>query len=224
MPGVVRIRVVIVDDHGLMRDGTRKIVEQTGEIVVVGEAANGEEALRVVGGLCPDVVLMDVAMPGLNGIETTRLLKSICPTSAVLGLTAFDDDPYVFALLEAGAAGYLLKTVRGTELVSGIKAIHAGESVLSPSIARKVVGRFASQPGAAHASQGENPLTDRERTILLLAAGGLTNKAIAREMALSPRTVQLHLIRIFEKLGVASRTEAVVMCLRRGWLTLGEIT
>lgn len=217
------IRVVIADDHTLMREGTRNMLELSGRIAVVGEAADGTEAVEVTAKLRPDVVLMDIAMPNLNGIDATREIKKRCPATAVLVLTAYDDDRYVFALLEAGAAGYLMKSVRSDELVAAVEAVHSGESVLSPSVARKVLTRFigADRRNDARAAR-HDLLTAREQEVLLLAAKGLPNKAIAEQLSLSPRTVQLHLAHIFDKLGVASRTEAVVAGLKRGWLRLED--
>ncbi len=218
------IRVVIAEDHVLVREGTRRLLEQVGAVEVVGEAGDGESAVRLVQEHQPDIALMDIAMPGLNGVEATRAIKGSCPKTAVLVLTAFDDDEYIFALLEAGAAGYLLKTVSSDELIAAVRAIHAGESVLSPTVAARVLARLVSVPAVfGPANPRENQLTPREREVLLLAARGLANKAIAGELDLSPRTVQMHLASIFEKLSVASRTEAVVTALRRGWLPIEDL-
>ena len=214
------VRVVIAEDHTLVREGTRRVLDQCRDIEVVGEAGDGEEAILKVLEQRPDVVLMDISMPKLSGIDATRRIKSACPDTAILALTAYDDDVYVFALLEAGAAGYLLKTVRSDDLIAAVLAVHAGESVLSPSVAAKVLRRFTT-PGPPVA--GANSLTLREKEVLVLAARGLPNKAIAAALGLSHRTVQMHLARIFHKLGVASRTEAVVTGLRRGWLPLEEV-
>jgi DNA-binding NarL/FixJ family response regulator len=165
---------------------------------------------------------MDIAMPRLNGIEATRQIKLHHPTTAVLVLTAYDDDEYVFALLEAGAAGYLLKDVPVNELVKAVRAVHAGESVLHPSVARKVIDRFA-QAGVGHTDAGHaEQLTDREIEVLRLAAKGMSNREIARELVISVRTAQVHLSNVFNKLGVGSRTEAVLHALREGWLTLED--
>jgi DNA-binding NarL/FixJ family response regulator len=173
--------------------------------------------------LRPDVVLMDIAMPKMNGVEATKRIKASCPGTAIIVLTAFDDDVYVFALLEAGAAGYLMKTVRSDELADSIRAVHAGESVLSPSVAAKVMARFSSRKGTTVVVPvGSDRLTSREREVLLLASQGFANKSIAAGLGVSPRTVQMHLAHIFEKLGVASRTEAVVTGLREGWLPLDD--
>jgi DNA-binding NarL/FixJ family response regulator len=212
----------MAEDHALVREGIRKVLEQHAAIDVVGEASDGEEAVQLTTALRPDVVLMDISMPHLNGIEATRQIKESCPETAVLVLTAYDDDRYVFALLEAGAAGYLLKSAHGDDLVSAVREVHAGESILSPSVARKVLAKFIGPEETREAAPSEK-LTEREVEILRLAAAGLPNKAIAADRSLSPRTVQLHLAHIFQKLGVASRTEAVVTGLKRGWLDLEEI-
>jgi NarL family two-component system response regulator LiaR len=161
-------------------------------------------------------------MPRLNGIEATKQIKTTCPATAVLVLTAYDDDQYVFALLEAGAAGYLLKDVHADELIKAIRAVRAGESVLHPAIARKVINRFAQPTDEREKKSALEQLTERELEVLKLAAKGMTNREIAQELVLSVRTVQVHLSNVFGKLGVGSRTEAVVHGLRKGWLTLED--
>jgi DNA-binding NarL/FixJ family response regulator len=214
---------MIADDHALVREGTRQILEDQPGLEVVGEAQDGEEAVALVSRLHPDVVLMDIAMPKLNGIEATRLIKKESPSTSVLILTAYDDDQYIYALLDAGAAGYLLKSVRGEELAQAVRAVAQGESVLHPAIAAKVFKRYTS-PGQATAQEEIEPLTERESEVLGMAAKGLSNKMIAHELRLSDRTVQAHLSNIFGKLGVASRTEAVITGLRRGLLQLEELS
>lgn len=218
------IRVLIADDHALVREGTRRLLEESEGIQVVGEAADGEQAAEMVAELKPDVVLLDVAMPKLNGVEATKRIKAIAPSTAILILTAYDDDIYVMTLLESGAAGYLLKDVHANDLVSAVRAVQAGEPVLSPVVVRKMMGHLAAQqqqPGG-HVHEPEQ-LTGQERLVLQLAARGLSNKAIALEMSLSPRTIQAHLAHIFNKLGVASRTEAVVTSMKQGWLRADDI-
>ena len=171
--------------------------------------------------LKPDVALVDVAMPRLDGIEATRQIKALCPAVAVLVLSAYDDDQFIFGLLEAGAAGYMLKSVRGHEIVDAIRAVHAGESVLHPSVARKVLNRFA---GESRERKSLELLTEREMEVLKLVTKGLSNKDIADRLCLSVRTVQGHLANIFNKLRVGSRTEAVVHALKEGWVTLDDLS
>ena len=216
------IRIVIADDHALVREGTRQILEDHPGLVVAGEAQDGEEAVAMVARLQPDVVLMDISMPKLNGIDATRIIKKESPATSVLILTAYDDDQYIFALLDAGAAGYLLKNVRGEELAQAVRAVAEGESVLHPAIAAKVFKRYTRSDQAV--DDEIEPLTNRESEVLAIAARGLSNKMIARELSLSDRTVQVHLSNIFGKLGVASRTEAVITALQRGLLHLEEIS
>lgn len=215
--------ILLADDHVLVREGTRELLERENDLLVVGEAGDGEEAVDLAVSLHPDVVIMDIAMPKLSGIEATRQIKSMQPDTAVLILSAYDDDQYVFALLEAGAAGYLLKDVPAQELVEAIRAVHAGESILHPAIARKVINRFALPRQEVTTSIESDQLSDREMEVLKLAAKGMTNMEIANELLLSVRTVQGHLSNIFSKMQVGSRTEAVIQALGKGWFTLEEI-
>jgi DNA-binding NarL/FixJ family response regulator len=219
-----KIKILIADDHAFVREGTRRILEQEPDLEVVAEAGNGEEAVALASDLKPDVAIIDVAMPKLDGIEATRRIKALCPAVAVLVLSAYDDDQFVFGLLEAGAAGYLLKSVRGHEIVNAIRAVDAGESVLHPSVARKVLNRFASVSNKTQRKKPLELLTERELEVLKLVTRGLSNKDIADELSLSIRTVQGHLANIFNKLRVSSRTEAVVHALKEGWVTLDDMS
>jgi NarL family two-component system response regulator LiaR len=218
-----KIRVMIADDHAVVREGTRRMLEQEEDIEVVGEAADGEEAIRLAEELKPDVAIVDIAMPKLDGIEATRQIKERCSSVTVLILSAYDDDQFVFSLLEAGAAGYLLKTVRSGELIDAVRAVHAGESVLHPAVAKKVLNRFVTGGEKAASTRSVEVLSDREQEIMRLATQGLTNAEIAKELCLSIRTVQGHLGHIFNKLQVGSRTEAVVRALKEGWVMLDDI-
>lgn len=215
------IRLVIADDHALVREGTSQLLSQYDDIDVVATAEDGNKAIAAIDEYQPDVALVDIAMPGLSGIEVTRHVKATHPHIAVLILTVHDEDGYVRALLEAGAAGYLLKDVGGDDLVRAIRAVHAGESVLHPQITRLLFQRLAA--GTEGDSGHVSPLTDREMEVLKLAAKGSSNKQIGSLLEVSPRTVQTHLGHIFEKLEVASRTEAVIHGLREGWLSLDEL-
>jgi len=214
------ITLLLVDDHPVVRKGTRDLLEGESDLRVVGEAESGEEAIEKTHELSPDVILMDVSMPGMNGIEATKRIKAEMPTVGVLVLTSYDDDAYVFALLEAGAAGYILKNATEDELLGAVRAVAAGESALHPSVARKVLERFSSHQTP---SPVEEVLSPRELEVLRIAATGRTNKEIARDLDISPRTVQVHLANIFSKLGVGSRTEAVLYGIKRGWIDVTTI-
>lgn len=217
-----KIRILLADDHAVVRQGTRQLLVREPDLEVVAEAGDGEEAVRLARMHLPDVVVMDIAMPKLNGIEATRQIKASNPRISILALSAYDDDQYIFALLEAGAAGYLLKNVSADELVRAIRAVAAGEAVLHPAIARRVVNRFAPPAAKQPEPDALEQLTERELEVLKLAAHGLKNQEIARELTLSVRTVQTHLGNIFGKMGVGSRTEAVLEALHRGWITLQD--
>lgn len=210
------IRVVIADDHGVVRKGIRELLAEEPDIAVVGEAKTGYEAIDLAVALQPDVVVMDIAMPELSGVDATRQIRAQVPSVRILVLTAYDDEPYIYGLLDAGASGYVLKTAESRDVVRAIRAAAAGQSSLDPAITARLVAR---------ATQGQptiTTLTDRERDVLRRAAQGLTNKQIGAELQISDRTVQNHLANIYAKLGVASRTEAVTEGLQRGIIRLGE--
>ena len=214
-----RIRVLLADDHDVVRMGIRQFLEEAGDLEVVAEARDGVEAVDLVEAHRPDVAVLDIRMPNMTGVEATRLIKERFPQIRVLILTAHDDDPYVFALLQAGADGYALKTSSGEELVSLVRTVHRGESALSPEIATKVVRQMARGAPEGASDQVES-LTTRELDVLRLAARGLTNRAIGNELGISHRTVQGYLANVYGKLEVSSRTEAVTEALRRGWIVI----
>lgn len=213
------IRVMLADDHVLVREGTRRLLEAEPDIEVIAEAGDGISAVEQAVASQPDVLIIDVAMPGMSGIEATRHIKQQLPKVAVLALTAYDDDQYVLALLNAGAAGFLLKDVRGQELVTAVRSVHRGEAVLQPAIAVRALRQAVSHRSPTVSMP---PLSDREMEVLREAARGLPNKDIARRLNLSVRTIHTHLGNIFAKLGVGSRTEAVLLALRRGWIALDD--
>jgi two-component system, NarL family, response regulator LiaR len=210
------IRVVIADDHTVVRKGIRDLLSDEEDIAVVGEARNGHEAVDLATALQPDVVVMDIAMPELTGVEATRQIRTQAPDVRVLVLTAYDDDPYIYSLLDAGATGYILKTAESREIVRAVRATAAGQSALDPAVAPRLIARL-TKPAA-----GGDTLTERELNVLRLAARGQTNKQIGAELAISDRTVQNHLANIYAKLGVASRTEAVTAALQRNLIRLNE--
>jgi NarL family two-component system response regulator LiaR len=214
--------VLLVDDHGVLREGMRTLLEQEPDMKVVGEAGNGLEAVAAAKELKPDVVLMDVVMPRLSGIEATKQIKKANPSTAALILSAYDDDRYILGLLEAGAAGYLLKSATGREVIHALRAVHAGESVLHPSVTARLLARAARSPGRAISPRTGEMLTERELEVLRLAAKGKANKEIANDLALSLPTVKAHLANLFNKMGVASRTEAVLQAVCRGWIQVED--
>jgi DNA-binding NarL/FixJ family response regulator len=213
------IRVLLADDHAVVRQGVCQFLVEDEAIQVVAEASDGAEALQLIETSRPDVAVLDIRMPEMTGVEATRRIKEHFPEVKVLILTAYDDDPYVFALLEAGADGYVLKTASGDELVQAVRTVSRGESALSPQIASKVVRQVTGQRPGAVTDQME-PLTPREIDVLRLAAEGMTNRAIGHALDISHRTVQGHLASVYDKLGANSRTEAVTEALRRGWIVI----
>jgi len=198
----------------------RNCIDHEEDMEVVGEAGDGEEAVRLCSDLNPDIVIMDIVMPKLNGIEASKQIKEMNPAVAVLILTAYDDDRYILGLLEAGAAGYLLKSARGRTVVEAVRTISRGESVLHPTVIAKLLKHALRTEVSPEESRYGDLLSAREMEIMKLAARGMSNKDIAEELCLTVRTVKAHLSNIFSKLGVASRTEAILKGLREGWLSL----
>lgn len=219
-----KIKILIADDHAIVREGIRRIFEREQDMKVVAEACDGEEAVRQATSLKPDVAIIDISMPKVDGIEATKQIKALCRNISVLVLSAYDDDQFIFNLLEAGAAGYLLKDVRSIQLVDAVRAVYNGESVLHPSVARKVLDRFGQISSKPKEEKPLELLSEREMEVMKLVTRGLSNKDIADELCLSVRTVQGHLVNIFNKLNVSSRTEAVVHALKEGWVTLDNVT
>jgi len=209
---------LIADDHPLVREALHQALDGERDMEVVAEASDGEEAVKLASELKPDVVVMDIIMPKLNGIEATGKIKEIAPDTAILILTAYDDDEYVLGLLDAGAAGYLLKSARGRDLVGAIRAIRSGESVLHPKIIAKLLKRAIIAPDGEH--KASDLLSGRESEVLRLVALGMSNREIAERLFLSQRTIKAHLTNIFNKLNVASRSEAIVKGLQWGLVTL----
>lgn len=215
------IRIIIADDHGLMREGTRMIFGERADMDVVGEADDGEGALELIGCLKPDVAILDIRMPRMNGIEVVRHMAKTSPSTVALMLTAYDDDDYILALMEAGALGYLLKTTRPGELIDAVRRVRLGEPVLHPEIARRIAQLWANRRALVDECQPQ-PLSPRETAVLRPAARGLRNRAIAAELGISVRTVEGHFNGILAKLGVSSRVQAVLYALSHNLVHLAD--
>jgi DNA-binding NarL/FixJ family response regulator len=215
------IKVLLADDHAVVRAGIRQFLEHAGDLQVVAEAGDGEAACALIAQHTPDVAVLDIQMPGKSGIEVTRWVRAQRLPVGVLILTAYDDDPYVMAVLKAGANGYVLKTASPAEIIQAVRDVHAGQSVLTPAIAQKLMAQLSRRSE----NQPVEALSDRELEVLTLAGKGFTNKAIGVHLGISDRTVQAHLARIFDKLQATSRTEAVMRAVSLGWLPpdLGQI-
>jgi NarL family two-component system response regulator LiaR len=218
-----KIKIFIADDHAVVREGTRALLEREEDMQVVGEASDGKEAIKLIENLKPDVAILDISMPKLSGIEVTRHIKSHLPSIAILILTVYDYDEYVFGLLEAGAAGYLLKDVHGQEIVDAVRSVYSGESVLHPIIARKVIQRAIASSTKPVEGKSEIEFSEREMDILKLAAKGLSNQDIAYALSISIRTVQGHINGIFKKLNVGSRTEAIFQSVKKGIISFDNL-
>ena len=214
-----KIRVLVVDDHTLVREGTAKMLELTNQFAIVGQASSARDALEQVRRLMPEVVLMDIKMPGVNGIEATRLIKQESPEVEVIVLSMFDEDEYVVEAVKAGATGYLLKDSTQEELVNAIRVVHSGGSLIQPALARRVLKEFAHmargqmQSGRAGAVKD---LSDREVEVLQYVAEGKSNKEVAEVLTISEKTVKAHLRTIFRKLEVVDRAQAVAHAMRKG--------
>lgn len=209
------IRVLLADDHAIVRAGIRQFLEHAGNIQVVAEADDGESAIRLIKQNTPDIAVLDIQMPKASGIEVTRWVRANLPQVGVLILTAFDDDPYVLAVLQAGANGYVLKTASPADLIQAVQDVYDGKSVLDPNVTQKLL----SQLSHSRELSPVETLTDREMEVLQLVARGFTNKAIGVQLGISDRTVQGHLAHIFDKLQANSRTEAVMRAVSMGWIS-----
>lgn len=217
-----QIRVLIADDHALVRMALRTLLEAEPDLEVVGEAADTDSAIEAVLRLVPDVLLLDIRMPGRGGIEVCRSVKSVAPRICVLVLTSFDDDDELFGALEAGANGYLMKDTRPERIVTAVRALYDGQSVFDPAIASRLVsGRPA---GDRHGLELADPLSERELEVLELMARGHSNKDIARELWIGESTVKTHVSHVLRKLGESDRTNAVLRALRAGLVHLGDQT
>jgi DNA-binding NarL/FixJ family response regulator len=214
------VRVLLADDEQLVRAGFRLILESEPDIEVVGEASNGEEAVALAEKLDPDVVLMDVQMPGVNGLEATRRIATLCraETLRVLILTTFESDEYVYEALRAGASGFLLKRTPAADLVAGIRVVASGDALLAPSVTRRLIDEFAHRPNDDKKADiaALNEITEREQEVLALVARGHSNAEIAEILVLSEGTVKTHVKRIFMKLGLRDRTQAVIFAYDAG--------
>jgi DNA-binding NarL/FixJ family response regulator len=219
---VEKVKVLIADDHRVVREGLSAILGGTEDVEVVGEAANGQEAVEKARDLQPDVILMDVSMPKLNGVEATRLIKRESPHIGIVALTMYDEEKYIFDLVRAGATGYLLKDSDSAQIISAIRSISKGESLIHPSVASKILAEFSLLSEGKGRKQGRtgHDLTEREITVLRLVADGKTNKEIANDLDLSEKTVKNHVRNIFHKLQVYDRTQAAILAIRKGLIEL----
>jgi len=218
-----QIRVMLVDDHGVVRAGIRSLLEAQPDIVVVGEASRGEEAIEKVKELQPDVVLMDIAMPGIGGIEATRQIKESSPNINVLALTMHDNEEYFFAVLKVGASGYVLKESDPQELVSAVHAVYEGNTFLSPAVAKVMVGSYLQGAGVDEQEDEKfKTLSPREIEVFNLVADGYTNREIAEQMYLSVRTVERHRASMMNKLGLSNRIELIRYAVRKGLIMVSD--
>ena len=208
------IRVVIADDHALLREGVRALLRLSGDIEVAGEASDGQEAIEACKRLDPDLVLMDVAMPGLGGLEAALEIRRTCPRTKVLVLTQYDDKEYVSRFLKAGVSGYVLKKAAGAELTAAIRAVHRGGLVLDPGVARDAIAEPRQLPDAS--GDPYETLTDREKQVLRLVAEGRSNKEVAEVLGISVKTAMSHREHVMQKLDLHSRTELIKFALKQG--------
>ncbi|MBI2934370.1 MAG: response regulator transcription factor [Chloroflexi bacterium] len=217
-----KIKIMIVDDHALVREGLHIILDAQPDLEVIGDATNGEEAIRKAGELKPDIVLMDITMPGMNGLEATKQIRQDNPEIKVLALTMHEGDEYFFKILEIGASGYFVKGGSSGELVSAIRAIWRGDVFLYPTMAKKLLTDYLQRVKSGQSSETYDGLTNREREIVKLIAEDHNNQEIAQRLTLSPSTVQTHRANIMGKLGLHSRAELVKYAIKHGFITLTD--
>jgi two-component system, NarL family, response regulator NreC len=210
------IRVLIAEDHSIVRDGLRMLLESQPDFVVVAEAASGREAVARATETRPDVVIMDISMPDLSGLEATRLIKADLPHTQVLILTMYESDEYFFRALEVGASGYILKKAATQDLITAARAVARGEAFLYPSVAKKLIGDYVHRLQAGAEPTGYGTLSDREREILRLIADGQSNQQIADQLAITPSTVQTHRAHILEKLGLKTTADLIKYAVQHG--------
>jgi DNA-binding NarL/FixJ family response regulator len=218
------VKILLVDDHPLLRFALKEILEKQPEFKVIAEASDGAEAVSLATRLLPDVVIMDINMPTIDGIEATRQIRAKCPNIAILVLTVYDDSEHVMNILEAGAMGYLTKQAFAKEIIHAIRAALTGDTVLSPSVSKEVIKyalRYTNKPTCINST---DRLSIKEVEVMSLAAKGFSNKDIAIELSISQRMVKNYFTQIFLKLGVTSRTEAAILCVRKGILSLDDIS
>jgi two-component system, NarL family, response regulator LiaR len=218
-----RTRIVLADDHPLLRKALRDLLEKETAFQIVGEASDGEEAVRLASEIMPDVVIMDISMPNLDGLQATQQIKTRCPDVAVLVLTVHTDDECILEILKAGAAGYLIKSAFGNEVIHAVRAVATGDMVLSAPIGQRLLKQAARFPTGPVLLEAGEKLSARELEVMKLTARGLSNKDVASALGIKLRTVKGHLAAIFSKLRVASRTEAVIAGLQAGFLSLDDI-
>ena len=217
-----RIKVLIVDDHRVVREGLSAILKSKENIQVLGEAQDGQEAIEKARSLLPDVVLMDVSMPKMTGVEATRIIKREFPHIGIIALTMYEEQQYIFDLVRGGATGYLLKDSDSDQIVKAIQSVYRGDSLIHPAVASKILAEFSlmTQKKGKKSSWVEHDLTEREITVLRLVADGKTNKEIANNLDLSEKTVKNHVRNIFHKLQVYDRTQAAILAIRKGLIEL----
>jgi NarL family two-component system response regulator LiaR len=218
-----KTKIVLVDDHPLLRKALKDLLEKETDFEIIGEAGDGEEAVRLATQITPDVVIMDISMPNLDGLQATQQIKARCPNIAVLVLTVHTDDECILEILQAGAAGYLVKSAFGEQVIQAVRAVAAGDMILSPQIGTRLLKQAARYPTRPALLEAGEKLSTRELEVLKLTARGLSNKDIALALGIKPRTIKGHLADIFSKLRVASRTEAVIAGLRAGFLSMDDI-